>query len=117
MKEESIAILLRIFIGESNRFKGRHLYEYVAEWLKSNGYSGVTVLRGIEGFGHDSVMHKSDILDLSSDLPIILEVVDTEEKINALKETIDKENWIDSGLITEEKVKIVRYGRNGIKSL
>jgi len=115
MKEESIAVLLRIFIGESDHFGGKHLYEYIPEWLKSNHYSGVTVLRGIEGFGHASKIHKSDILDLSSDLPIIIEVVDTEERINALKEIIDKENWIGSGLITEEKVKIVRYGKNGNK--
>lgn len=112
MKEESIASLLRIFIGESDHFKGKHLYEYVAEYLKTNHYSGVTILRGIEGFGHASTMHKSDILDLSSDLPIIIEVVDTEEKINALKEIIDKESWIGSGLITEEKIKIIRYGKN-----
>ena len=113
MKEESIAVLLRIFIGESDHFKGKHLYEYAAEYLKANHYSGVTILRGIEGFGHASKMHKSDILDLSSDLPIIIEVVDTEEKINSLKKVIDKENWIGSGLVTEERVKIVRYGRNG----
>lgn len=112
MKEESIASLLRIFIGESDHYKGKHLYGYIAEYLKTNHYSGVTVLRGIQGFGHASIMHKSDILDLSSDLPIIIEVVDTEDKINTLKEVIDKENWIESGLITEEKVKIVRYGRN-----
>lgn len=112
MKQESIATLLRVFIGESDHFKGKHLYEYMAQYLKSNGYSGVTVLRGMEGFGHASKMHKSDILDLSSDLPIVVEVVDTEEKINALKEIIDRENWIGSGLITEEKVKIVRYGRS-----
>jgi len=112
MKEESIANLLRIFIGESDHFNGRHLYEYIVEYLKTNKYSGVTVLRGIEGFGHASVIHKSDILDLSSDLPIIIEVVDTEEKVKALKDIIDKENWIGSGLITEEKVKIVRYGKN-----
>jgi uncharacterized protein len=113
MKEESQAVLLRIFIGESDRHQGRHLYEFIAQYLKAHHYAGVTVLRGIEGFGHASVMHKADILDLSSDLPIVVEVVDTDEKIRALKETIDRENWIESGLITEEKVTIVRYGKNG----
>ena len=110
MKTESTSILLRIFIGESNHFEGKHLYDYIAQYLKTNHYSGVTILRGIEGFGHTSIMHKSDIVDLSSDLPIIVEVVDTKEKITQLKEVIDKEGWIDSGLITEEEVKIVRYG-------
>jgi len=70
-------------------------------------------LRGIEGFGAKSILHKADILDLSSDLPIVIEVVDSEEKIRELKQVIDRENWIGSGLITEEKVTIVRYKRNG----
>ena len=112
MKEESQAVLLRIFIGESDRHRGQHLYEYIAQYLRNQHYAGVTILRGIEGFGHASVLHKSDLLDLSSDLPIVVEVVDTEEKIRALKEVIDREHWIGSGLITEEKVTIVRYGKN-----
>ena len=70
-------------------------------------------MRGIEGFGAKSILHKADILDLSSDLPIVIEVVDSEEKIRELKQVIDRENWIGSGLITEEKVTIVRYKRNG----
>jgi uncharacterized protein len=113
MRLESIAVLLRIFIGESDRYKGKHLYEYMAEYLRSHDFAGVTILRAVEGFGQKSILHKADILDLSSDLPIIVEVVDTEEKIRHLKEVIDKENWIESGLITEEKVTIVRYGKNG----
>jgi PII-like signaling protein len=112
MKEESTAVLLRIFIGENDRHGGQHLYEYAAQFLRNHHYAGVTILRGIEGFGHASILHKADILDLSSDLPIVVEVVDTEEKIRALKETIDRENWIESGLVTEEKVTIVRYGKN-----
>lgn len=113
MKEESQAVLLRIFIGESDRHHAQHLYEYMAQYLRNHHYAGVTILRGIEGFGQASILHKADILDLSSDLPIVVEVVDTEEKIRALKETIDREQWIGSGLITEEKVTIVRYGKNG----
>ncbi len=112
MKQESIAVLLRIFIGESDHFRGKHLYEYMAQFLRNHHYAGVTILRGIEGFGQKSILHKADILDLSSDLPIVVEVVDTEEKIHQLKEVIDRENWIESGLITEEKVTIVRYGGN-----
>jgi PII-like signaling protein len=110
MKQESTAVLLRIFIGESDHFRGKHLYEYMAQYLRKQHYSGVTILRGIEGFGQKSILHKTDILDLSSDLPIVIEVVDTEERIHQLKEVIDKENWIESGLITEEKVRIIRYG-------
>jgi PII-like signaling protein len=112
MKEESQAVLLRIFIGESDRYQGKHLYEHIAQYLRNHRYAGVTILRGIEGFGQASILHKADILDLSSDLPIVVEVVDTEEKIRALKETIDREKWIASGLVTEEKVTIVRYGKN-----
>lgn len=110
MKKESIALLLRIFIGESNKFKGETLYKYLAGYLRKNHYAGVTILRGIEGFGKSSMIHTSDILDLSSDLPIIIEIVDTEEKINSLKKVFEEENMINEGLITEEKVKIIKYG-------
>jgi len=110
MQKESTAVLLRIFIGESDKYKGKSLYQYLVEYLRANHYSGVTVQRGISGFGKASKIHSSDLLALSSDLPIVIEIVDTPEKINELKKVFDETNMIGSALITEEKVKIFQYG-------
>lgn len=113
MKEETTAILLRIFIGESDKHEGKALYEYLVEQLRKNHFAGVTVLRGIEGFGHKSLIHSANVLDLSTDLPIIVEVVDTKERIEELKKMIQEmELHQEIGmLITEEKVKIIKYGK------
>jgi len=113
MKETGNAVLLRIFIGESDHYQGKHLYKHIVEWLRRNHYKGVTVLRGVEGYGEASVIHTSDILELSSDLPVVVEIVDSVDKINHLKEVIEEEQWIKSGLITEEPVAIIRYGKLG----
>jgi PII-like signaling protein len=110
MKKESTGILLRIFIGESDTYKGRSLYQYLTEYLRRNHYAGVTVLRGITGFGKASRIHTSDILELSSDLPVVIEIVDTEEKISELKKIFEDTGMISSALITEEKVKVIQYG-------
>jgi PII-like signaling protein len=110
MQKESTAVLLIIFIGESDKFEGKVLYRYLTEYLRKNHYSGVTVIRGITGFGRASKVHSSDLLELSSDLPIIIEIVDSEEKIESLKQVFDSTEMIGSALITEEKVKIIRYG-------
>jgi PII-like signaling protein len=110
VQKESTGILLRIFVGESDKYEGRILYKYLTEYLRKNHYSGVTVMRGLTGFGKASKIHSSDLLELSSDLPIIIEIVDTEEKIELLKNIFEETNMIPSALITEEKVKIIRYG-------
>lgn len=110
MQKESTGILLRIFIGESDKYEGKPLYRYLTEYLRENGFAGVTVLRGITGFGKASKIHSSDLLDLSSDLPVVIEVVDTSEKIELLKKVFDESNMIPSALITEEKVTIIKYG-------
>ncbi len=110
MQKETEAALLRIFIGESDKFKGKNLYHYLTEYLRENHYAGVTVLRGITGFGKASVIRSSDLLDISSDLPIVIEIADTAEKIEQLKKVFDETNMIGSALITEEKIKIIRYG-------
>jgi len=110
MKNETEAVLLRIFIGESAMFEGKHLYKYLVEFCKQEGLAGATVLRGIDGFGKTSKVHTTSILRLSTDLPIVIEVADTEEKIEALKPKLDK--IITDGLITEEKVKITLYKSN-----
>ncbi len=112
MEKELAATLLRVFIGESDKFHGQPLYRYLVEYLRKNHYSGVTVVRGIEGYGRASKIHTSDILDLSSDLPIVVEIVDTEERITQLKKAFDETQMIGSCLITEEKVKIIQYGKN-----
>lgn len=111
MQKESSAVLLRIFIGESDKYKGKNLYNYLVQYLKENQYAGITVLRGITGFGKASKIRSSDLLDISSDLPVVIEIVDTEEKINNLKNVFDTTDMIGSALITEEKVKIFRYGK------
>lgn len=110
MKKESTAKLLRIFIGESDKYEGKNLYHYLVNYLRKNHYSGVTVLRGITGFGKASKIHSSDLLELSSDLPIVIEIVDTEDKIEQIKKVFDETNMIGSALITEEAVKIIQYG-------
>lgn len=110
MHKESTGILLRIFIGESDKYNGKNLYLFLTEYLRKNHYAGVTVLRGIMGFGKASKLRTSDLLELSSDLPIVIEIADTEENINKLKEVFDKTDMIGSALITEEKIKIIKYG-------
>ena len=110
MQKESSAVLLRIFIGESDKYEGKNLYNYLVQYLRENHYAGVTVIRGITGYGNASKIRSSDLLDISSDLPIVVEIVDTEEKIEKLKKVFDTTDMIGSSLITEEKVKIFRYG-------
>ena len=112
MKKESTAVLLRIFIGESDKYKGKNLYQYLVEFLRKNHFSGITVLRGISGYGKASKVHTSDLLELSSDLPIVIEIVDTEEKIEELKKLFEESDLIGSALITQENVKIIQYGTN-----
>ena len=107
MREESEAILLRIFIGESDRYNGKPLYKYLVEMFKKEGLAGATVLRGIMGYGKTSCLHTTSILRLSTDLPIVIEVADKREKIDKIIPKLD--GIISEGLITEEKVKIILY--------
>ena len=103
MKKESEAALLRIFIGESDKYDGRPLYQYLTEFFRKEGLAGTTVLRGMAGFGKSSHVHTTSILRLSTDLPIVVE----EENIEKIKSKL--EGIIRSGLITEEKIKIIFY--------
>ena len=107
MKKESDAILLRIFIGESDKYEGMPLSSYLVELFKKEGLAGATVLRGINGFGKSSKLHTTSILRLSDSLPIVIEVVDRKENIERIKPKLD--NVIEEGLITEEEVKIILY--------
>jgi PII-like signaling protein len=102
--------LLRIFIGESDRHKGKPLCEWIVREARKRGLAGATVLRGLEGFGAHSLVHTAKILRLSSDLPVVIEIVDTEAKIEAFLPHID--GAISEGLATVEKVEI-RFYRSG----
>jgi PII-like signaling protein len=102
--------LLRIFIGENDKHEGLPLFEWIVRTARENGLAGATVLRGLEGFGARSRLHTAKILRLSSDLPVIVEIVDTEEKIETFLPLID--DAITEGLATVEKVE-VRFYRSG----
>ncbi|HET9916990.1 MAG TPA: DUF190 domain-containing protein [Candidatus Binatia bacterium] len=99
--------LLRIFIGESDRHAGMLLYEWIVRTARERGLAGATVLRGVEGFGARSRVRTAKILDLSTDLPIVVEIVDTLEKIDAFLPVID--GAITDGMATVEKVQILFY--------
>ena len=102
--------LLRIFIGENDKHEGLPLFEWIVRTAREQGLAGATVLRGLEGFGAHSRLHTAKILRLSSDLPVIVEIVDTEEKIETFLPLID--DAIGEGLATVEKVE-VRFYRSG----
>jgi uncharacterized protein len=99
--------LMRIFIGESDKYHGKPLYEAVVERLRKRGLAGATVLRGVAGFGAASVMHTDKVLRLSLDLPLIIEVVETEEAIQAVLPDLDE--MIGGGLITLERARVILY--------
>jgi PII-like signaling protein len=100
-------VLMRIFIGEGDRFGHRLLHEALVELFKKEKFAGATVLRGISGFGAHSVYHTDMLLRLSKDLPVIVEVVDTKENIDRVMPRIDE--MMCGGLITLEKVTVIRY--------
>ncbi len=99
--------LMRIFIGESDKYRGRPLYEALLERLRSKGLAGATVLRGVAGFGASSVVHTDKVLRLSLDLPLIIEVVETEETIQGILPDLDE--MIGGGLITLERARVILY--------
>ncbi len=99
--------LLRIFIGENDRHEGLPLYEWIVRQARENGLAGATVLRGLEGYGAHSRLHKAKILRLSSDLPLVVEIVDTEEKIQSFLPVID--DAVGEGLATVERVEVHFY--------
>jgi uncharacterized protein len=104
-------MLLRIFIGEDDRSRdGRPLYEAIVLKAREAHLAGATVLRGPMGFGHSSLLHTAKILRLSGDLPLIIEIVDTEAKIKDFLPTLD--SMMPSGLVTLEKVQVVQYGEH-----
>ena len=107
------AVLLRIFFGEQDRFQRKPLYEAVVLKAREMHLAGATVLRGPMGFGHSSRLHTAKILRLSFDLPMVIEIVDTEDKIKEFLPVLD--GMMSSGLVTLEKVQVLQYGTEGLK--
>jgi len=107
MRLPSEAELLRIFIGEADKLHGRPLYAVIVEEARRDGMAGATVLRGVMGFGAHSRLHTTKVLRLSEDLPMVVEIVDTPERIAAFLPRLD--SWIQEGLVTLEKVRVIAY--------
>lgn len=100
-------VLMRIHIGERDRYNGKPLYQQIVELLRARHYAGATVFRGIMGFGPTSKLHTDRFLELSVDLPIVIECVDTEEKIQAILPELD--TMLGGGLITLERARVIMY--------
>ncbi|MEO8470052.1 MAG: DUF190 domain-containing protein [Chloroflexota bacterium] len=111
MKIEGTGLLARIYVGESDTWHGRPLYEAIVHLLRERGLAGATVLRGIEGFGAKQHLHTTRILRLSEDLPVLIEVVDAEDRIRAILPELDE--MVAGGMITLEKVEVIAYRAAG----
>ena len=106
-KFEGERTLMRIHIGESDKWHGRPLHEAIVELLRKESFSGATVLRGVGGYGGSSIYHTDKLLRLSQDLPIVLEVIETQERIEQILPRLDE--MVEGGLITLEKVRVILY--------
>lgn len=115
MKVEGEGQLLRIFVGESDRWEGEPLYEAIVRRAREEGLAGATVLRGSEGFGAHSRIHTTKILRLSADLPMVIEIVDRPERIQDFLPVLDE--MVTEGMMTLEKVRIVAYRSGKAKRL
>lgn len=111
MENNPSAKLLRIFVGESDKVGHQSLYEFIVLEAKKHGLAGATVIRGTMGFGANSNIHTSKLFEISSDLPLVIEIVDTEEKIRDFVARVEKlfEETKSGGLITLEKIEVIRY--------
>ncbi len=107
MKLTEQGYLLRIFVGENDKYNNKPVYEEIVYKARELKMAGATVIKGIMGFGADAHLHSAKILRISDDLPIIIEIVDTEEKINQLLQYIN--DIVEEGLITLEKIKVIKY--------
>jgi uncharacterized protein len=107
MKLPEEGMLLRIFVGESDNYQGKALYEQIVLKAREMNLAGATVIRGIMGFGADSRMHTAKLLRLSEDLPVIIEIVDSEENLNKLIPFLDE--TVKEGLVTLEKARVIKY--------
>ncbi len=106
--------MLRVFIGESDKVDGRPVYKIIVEEARKQGIAGATVLRGFLGFGANSRIHTSKVLRLSEDLPVVVEIVDTEDKLEAFLPELGKMmgKMMGEGLVTLEKVRVITYRHN-----
>jgi uncharacterized protein len=107
MDEQSEGMLLRIYIGESDRWHGKRLYQALVEEAKAHGLAGATVMQGVMGFGAHSHIHEARLVDISPDLPIIVELVDEEPKIRGFLTTVGE--MIAAGMVTLERVNVLIY--------
>lgn len=110
MKIPADGKLLRIFVGETDKWHGKPLYEEIVLTARKEGLAGATAIKGFLGFGRNSRIHTAKILRLSEDLPIIIEIVDSEEKINSFLPRLDE--MVREGLVTLEKVNVIMYRGN-----
>jgi len=110
MQVPNQAVLLRIFIGEDDNFRGKPLYEAIVIKAREQHLAGATVLRGPMGFGKSSRLHTSKILRLSEDLPMVIEIIDSEDNINKFLPMLDDMMSMSSGMVTLEKVQVLQYG-------
>lgn len=113
MKLDGEGQLLRLFIGESDTWHGKPLYQAIVERVRQEGLAGATVIRGMEGFGAHSRLHTSRILRLSEDLPVLIEIVDTTENIDRVLPFLDE--MVKEGMVTLERVRVISY-RSGAES-
>lgn len=110
MKHDGEEMLLRVFVGESDRWQGRPLAEAIVHRAREAGLAGATVLRGLLGYGAHRRIHTTAVLRLSDDLPLVVEVVDGEERIQAFLPLLDEMFAAGAGLVTLERVRAIRYG-------
>ena len=115
MKLEGTGLIARIYIGESDTWEGRPLYEAIVHRLRERGIAGATALRGIEGYGKRSVLHTTRILRLSEDLPVVIEVVDREDRLRAVLPELDA--MVRDGMITLEPVEVIVYRAVGLERI
>ena len=104
-KLEGERTLMRVHIGESDKWKGKALHDVIVEMLRKEGFSGATVLRGVAGFGGSSILHTDKLLQMSQDLPIIVEVIESNDKIEKILPRIDE--MLGGGIVTLEKVRVL----------
>jgi uncharacterized protein len=107
METSDNTFLMRILIGESDRYEHKPLYEAIVLKARETGLAGATVLRGCMGYGASSTVHTAKILQLSMDMPFVIEIVDTEEKLNAFLPVL--ESMVNGALVTMERVKVLHY--------
>jgi len=107
MQIDGPALLARIYVGEADRHHGRPLHQAIVEYLRDRGIAGATVFRGVEGYGASSRLHTSRILRLSEDLPLLIEIVDQEDRLRAILPELDE--MIGDGLVTLERIEVMTY--------